>query len=257
VSKSLTPVEAPRTHEEIVALVRRAEKGDASALPALRELLKDPATVDSLGGDLAKQAQLTLIDKFSGRNLMFKEALTRKLDLLRAELSGPNPSPLERLLADRIASCWLHLHHLEMLYAGKDGMSLALAQHYQKCIDRAHKRYLSSLKALAVIRKLALPVLLAQVRVTNKQVNTQVNVTGRPPADFGRVPTRKVTDVPNYSGRGPDGESLVSLPNFHPVPGTGFSKRAVPMASLFRPSYTTTDPKTGARVRKKARKWYG
>src|SRR6516225_7055780 len=52
----------------------------------VRELLKEPSLVDAFGGDLAKQAQLTLINKFSGHNLLFKESLTRKLDLLREEL---------------------------------------------------------------------------------------------------------------------------------------------------------------------------
>jgi hypothetical protein len=48
-------------------------------------------------------------------------------------------------------------------------MTLDLAAHYQACIDRAHKRYLSAIKALAVVRRLALPVL--QVNIAKKQVN--------------------------------------------------------------------------------------
>jgi hypothetical protein len=156
-------------HDELVALTDRAQKGDRTALPALRELLKNPAAVDRLGGDLARQAQLSLISKFGGTNLLLRESVPRKLDLMRAELSGPSPSPLERLLADRVAGCWLHLHHLEILYAQKDSMSLELATYYQRSIDRAHKRYLSAIKTLAVVRKLALPVL--QVNVARKQVN--------------------------------------------------------------------------------------
>src|SRR5262249_51196191 len=73
----------PTGHDEFLALIDRAQKGDKTALPALRELLKQPAYVAALGGDLAKQAQLTLINKFSGQNLMLKESLTRKLELLR------------------------------------------------------------------------------------------------------------------------------------------------------------------------------
>src|SRR5262245_33586778 len=100
-----------------MALTDRAQKGDLTALPALREVLKAPLAVDLLGGDLARQAQLTLIDKFSGKNLLFRESQTQKLELLRAELAGATPTPLERLLAERVAACWLHLHHLETVYA--------------------------------------------------------------------------------------------------------------------------------------------
>ena len=73
------------------------------------------------------------------------------------------------MLAERIAACWLHVYHLERIYASKDGMTLDLAAHYHRCIDRAHKRYLSAIKTLAVVRKLALPVL--QVNIAKKQVN--------------------------------------------------------------------------------------
>jgi hypothetical protein len=53
----------------------------------------------------------------------------------KAELAGPRPAPLERLLAERVVACWLHLHHLEAIYYGKDGMVLELARHYQRCIS--------------------------------------------------------------------------------------------------------------------------
>jgi len=96
VSKTETPAQTlPKTSDELLALADRAQKGDTTALPPLRELLKEPAVVDMLGGNLAKQAQLTLINKFSGQNLLFRESLTRKLDLLRDELAGPSPTPLE------------------------------------------------------------------------------------------------------------------------------------------------------------------
>jgi hypothetical protein len=159
----------PKPGDELLALARRAEGGDRTALPALRELLKDPKAVDRLGGDLARQAQLTLIDKFGGKNLLFKESVTRKLDLLRAELAGPDPTPLERLLADRVAACWLHLHHLETVYSQKDSMSLALGTYYQRSLSSAQKRYLAAIKTLALVRKLAVPVL--QVNIARKQVN--------------------------------------------------------------------------------------
>jgi hypothetical protein len=60
-------------------------------------------------------------------------------------------------------------YHLETAYAGKDSMALELASYYQRSLSSAHKRYLSAIKTLAVVRKLALPVL--QVNIARKQVN--------------------------------------------------------------------------------------
>jgi hypothetical protein len=164
------PVEVPAEKvNELRDLVKRSQKGDRTMLPRLREVLKDPAAVDLLGGNLARYAQLTLIDKFSGGNLLFKESLARKLELLRAELTGPSPDPLERLLVERVLACWLHLHHLEQIYAQQDGMSLEMGGYYQRCLSAAQKRYLAAIKTLAVVRKLAVPVL--QVNIAKRQVN--------------------------------------------------------------------------------------
>jgi hypothetical protein len=157
------------TGDELRKLIDRAQDGDAATLPTLRKMLENPATVDSLGGDLAFQAQAMLIRKFSGKNLLLKEALPRKLDLMRAELSGPNPSPLERLLVERIVACWLHLHQLEATYHSRDNVSFDMGNYYQSNIQRAQKGYLSAIKALATVRKLALPAI--QVNVAKRQVN--------------------------------------------------------------------------------------
>jgi hypothetical protein len=158
----------PTDPKELQKLIERAQRGDAKTLPALRELLKEPHMVEACG-NLAAHAEAALIRKFAGKDLAVSEGLRRKLGSLRAELAGPTPTPLERLLVGRVVACWLHLYYLEAVYAGKDGMSLELAQHYQRCIDRAHKRYLSAIKTLAVVRKLAVPVL--QVNIARKQVN--------------------------------------------------------------------------------------
>ena len=51
-------VTVPTGADEIRKLLKRAQGGDASTLPALRKMLENPATVDLLGGDLARQAEL-------------------------------------------------------------------------------------------------------------------------------------------------------------------------------------------------------
>src|SRR5436305_2030287 len=94
----------PTNADDLSKLVKRAQIGDASALPAVRKLLEDPAAVDILGGDLARQAEHSLIDAAAGKNLAFREALTRKLQLLREELAGPSPTPIERLPVERVVA---------------------------------------------------------------------------------------------------------------------------------------------------------
>jgi hypothetical protein len=170
---------APK-RDELRTLTDRAQQGDKTALPALREFFERPGMVDATG-DLARMAQGTLVEKYCGKNLLVKEGLTRKMETLRVELAGANPTPLERLLAERIVACWLHLHHLEANYAGKESMTLDLGNYYQRGITAAHKRYLSAIKALATVRKLALPVL--QVNIARKQVNVAGTVVTDAPQE--------------------------------------------------------------------------
>jgi hypothetical protein len=151
------------------ALLTRAQRGDASTLPALRQLLQRPEVVDAMGGDLAGQAEQSLIKAAAGDDLAFQEALTRKLELLRAELAGPSPSPVERLLVERAVACWLQVQDADVRYAQGKNLSLAQGDYHQRRMDHAHRRYLSALKTLALVRKLAVPVL--QVNIARKQVN--------------------------------------------------------------------------------------
>jgi hypothetical protein len=51
--------------------------------------------------------------------------------------------------------------------AGK--LTLAQADYRQRTRDRAHRRYLSAIRTLALVRKLAAPVL--QVNIAKRQVN--------------------------------------------------------------------------------------
>ncbi|HJZ94601.1 MAG TPA: hypothetical protein VKE40_27290 [Gemmataceae bacterium] len=154
---------------DIRALVRRAEAGDESAVPALRQALSDRGGLVDTAGNMALHVQATLIRNAAGANLFFKEGLGAKMDQLRAELAGEQSTALERLLADRIALCWLSLHDAEARYAQAQDLTIKQSDFWQRRIDAAHRRYLSAIRTLATVRKLALPAL--QVNIARKQVN--------------------------------------------------------------------------------------
>jgi hypothetical protein len=62
------------------------------------------------------------------------------------------------MLIERIALCWLHVHIVETEVAQRSGtMTLTVGDYQQKRLDRAHKRHLQAIKALAQVRKMALP----------------------------------------------------------------------------------------------------
>jgi hypothetical protein len=144
---------------------KRATKGDTMAQQQLRELLDRPDCFQ-LFRDLASHVRAALSQKLGGDDWLAKQLLERELNRVRAELLGPAPTAVERLLAERIAIGWLEVHAAEF--------RLAFAQpdfrdHWQRQVGHAHRRFLSALRLLTAIRRLPRPAV--QVNIGEQQVN--------------------------------------------------------------------------------------
>ena len=142
----------------LTALAERAQGGDEAALAALRKTLESAPGWWQQTGDLAWQAELAWLQTCAGTDELAKEAIRRKLRALRRELGGPQASPLERLLVSTVGLNWLVLYYAQSLLANRmgraEGLSLEASTHMQERIDRAQRRYLASIKALATLRRL-------------------------------------------------------------------------------------------------------
>ena len=97
------------------------------------------------------------------------EAAEATMDQLRTELEGENPTPMERLLAERAIFCWFTVNIYEMIFNESKDLTTRQAELHLRRIDSAHRRFLSAVATLARIRKLALPHL--QVNIGRNQVN--------------------------------------------------------------------------------------
>jgi hypothetical protein len=169
-----------------------AARSDPKAASQVMALFEESGTMSKMvegAGNMAEQARLAMVKQYLGSDQLTIQLTERKMEQMRCELCGPNPTPLERLLVERIILCWFHLNSQETLAASREinrkeigSMTLAQADHYQKQIDRAHKRYLSAIKALATVRKIQLPNV--QVNIGEKQVNIGT-VNGAPLLEGG------------------------------------------------------------------------
>jgi hypothetical protein len=166
-------VPAMPTGPELEKLAEKARRGDNGALAEIRRALAGRAErLIQLGsGDLARGVESLAIASLAGEDQLFRDGVRAKMDLLRAELGGPQPSPIERLLAERAALCWLDCHGADLVaeVEGRKGMDAKARDYHDRRRERAHRRYLSALKTLAQIRKLALPAI--QVNIGGQQVN--------------------------------------------------------------------------------------
>ena len=67
------------------------------------------------------------------------------------------------------APYWFETYQSDFVAATMKDIPLSVDEHYQKRQDRAHRRFLSSVKALAQVRRLLGPSV--QVNIAEQQVN--------------------------------------------------------------------------------------
>jgi len=161
--------------EEVQSVLDRAHEGDREVLPRIREALDEVSELAEALFDLSREAERSLIRHMSGENLLVQEALPRQLKAMKEELAGANPSPLERLLVERVVATWLQLSFYEDHYVKNLGnLYIDQGEYHQRRLDRLHRRHLSAIRTLAQVRKLVKPGVpqVAQINIAEQQINT-------------------------------------------------------------------------------------
>jgi hypothetical protein len=162
------------TIEKLQDLLRLAEKGEENAVPEIRQILNEHPNLAWDFVDLAKVAEDALIENMTReQDLATRELMRCQLEVMKAEIAGNEHSPLERLLSERVVVTWLEVQLFEVLYVrNMRKLSIRQADYYQKRLDRAHRRHLSAIRALAQIRKLLNGTTITQINIADKQINT-------------------------------------------------------------------------------------
>jgi hypothetical protein len=102
-------------------------------------------------GDMARNAMEMLISKISD-DPYTRECLRLKVGRLQHELAEDAPSPIEKILAERVAVRYLDTYYSDML--ADSTCNLAAGDLSQRRQDRAQRRYLQAVKGLAECRKI-------------------------------------------------------------------------------------------------------
>jgi hypothetical protein len=87
-------------------LAEKAQDGDDGAAIEIRKMLDgSPDLAWRFIKGPGKMAEEALVDEFTrDGDLASKELLKHQLESMRIEVAGENPSPLERLLAERVVA---------------------------------------------------------------------------------------------------------------------------------------------------------
>jgi hypothetical protein len=109
-----------------------------------------------------------------------EKLLKGDLRQVERDIAGPNPNAVEAVLARTAAFNWFMLRLLEAQYvtATTDKrLSFAASVYYQRLIDRAHRRLLTTLRTLSSVRRRTVPAV--QINVGHNQLN-QVSTARSP-----------------------------------------------------------------------------
>jgi hypothetical protein len=161
---------------ELEALSEKAEGGDKEARRELRRAVKESAPeVIARCADIARNYRRLVADTASGRDPLVQEAVVEQARRMAGEIAGETPTPLEVLLAERIASLWVLVEAQEALlfaWYSRENMgrtSPAFVLQMCKIQESVSRRYLAAIKTLAQVRKLrtnTAPVRLTQINVS-------------------------------------------------------------------------------------------
>ena len=159
--------------EELRKLLTRTDKANPKAedITALRKALREQPEFGRQIGDLARITQGKLIDQLSGTALT-REGFLHRTEELRRELGYEEAPAAERLLIEQVVLCWLHFHKMQHSYGGlkRNSTLIVQADHWERLMNAAQRRYLRSIETLARVRKLSGrgPV---QINIAEQQVN--------------------------------------------------------------------------------------
>ena len=160
---------------ELQELADKAEGGDDGARLELRRCLREESP-DVVAGcsDSARSYRRLLAERSSGGNPLRKEAISERAGRMALELAGENPTPLEVLLSERVASLWVLVELQEALLAAwyykAKATSPTFVLQMARLQESAHRRYLAAIKTLAQVQKLQGPSRV-QVNIGGNQIN--------------------------------------------------------------------------------------
>jgi hypothetical protein len=169
-----TPMRADQfpTIDDDEALLRRFQDGDKAAERDVVQRMKTDPTWGEAVAECSSTLRTQWLHFLAPEDGFTHEVVAARARTLKRTLLGDQPTKLESLLAERIVICQIALERAEAEYMQQIQQEGTFKRilFYEHLMDRAHRRYVHAMKALAQVQRLHLPVV-AQLNVAVNQVN--------------------------------------------------------------------------------------
>ncbi len=157
----------------LTAMSQLAAKGDDRASQALIEACQTvPRLWEILStlSSLAVRSWVDLLAPTGPGSEITRRTIEKEIERKRTEVAGEDASPLERLLAERVALCWVAATYADAEYTRKlkEGMSFREGEYYSKRCEQTNRQLLKAIESLARVRRLLTPM---QINIGQNQIN--------------------------------------------------------------------------------------
>jgi len=157
----------------LVAMTQLAAKGDDRASQALIEACQTVPRLWEILSTLSSLAVRSWVDLLASERPgteIVRRTIEKEIERKRSQVAGEDPSPLERLLAERVALCWVAATYADAEYARKlkDGMSFREGEYHARRCEQTNRQLLKAIESLARVRRLLTPM---QVNIGQNQIN--------------------------------------------------------------------------------------
>jgi hypothetical protein len=120
-----------------------------------------PALVEKYAGRPGRVIARSLVELIAPDDALQREAIRREMERMREELLGKASTAIEALLVEQVVVCWIDLEYARReayLHEAKEKFGAVAGDWYGRRESRALRRFLAATRALATVRKLAVPV---------------------------------------------------------------------------------------------------
>jgi hypothetical protein len=150
-ARPATAAEVAQLRQQLTTLNAQANRGDAGALQELRAFLAVHPYVEQTLGDLAARVERAWLGQLAAGDALQEVCYERQLQQLKAELAGPTPTGVERLVVDQAGSAYLaeRAAALACVKAGGNATGAQLRQ-----VESAQRRLFAALRLLTQVRVL-------------------------------------------------------------------------------------------------------
>ena len=155
------------------AMTQLAAKGDERASQVLIEACHTMPQLWEILSTLSSLAVRSWVDLLApagpGREIV-RRTTEQEIERKRSEVAGEDPSPLERLLAERVALCWVAATYADAEYTRrlKAGMSFREGEYLARRCEQTNRQLLKAIESLARMGRLLTPM---QINIGQNQIN--------------------------------------------------------------------------------------